>query len=90
MAHQFVGEVLLLHPTAEVVGVFVIDTDSHFLGAAIVGIHEVERDGPVRPGLLLPFGCKNAGAGAIALRRKTDVKHCLSQNDLGFRKSHHL
>ena len=90
MAHQFVGEVLLLHPAAEVVGVFVIDTNAHLLGATIVSIHEMERDGPVRPGLLLPFGGKNAGAGAVALRRETDIEHRLGQNDLGFRKSHHF
>ncbi len=90
VAHQFIGEVLLRHPAAEVVGVFVIYADAHLFCTAVVSVHEMERDGPVAPGLLLPFGGKNAGAGAIALRREAHVQHRLGQNDLGLRKSHHF
>ena len=60
MAFKLIGNILLVYPAAEIMGIKITVSMSHFMGAAVMSILQIVGNRPVRPGLHLSQGIIDA------------------------------
>src|SRR5262249_2225387 len=81
------GQVLLLYPaTLEIVTVLVLGTVAQLFRPSVVGVAKMLRNGQGPAAAHIVAGPGDRQSGSIGLRRRSDVRHRLSQGELAFRQ----